>query len=115
MNLRWYQETVSDASNIFRGNFPATFATESGSQEIKFTSADPGRFQWLLGGYFYQFGGHTELDLVTSPGPGIPPTTLNLDPALSGRSFAGFAERSEERRVGKECVSTCRSRWSQYH
>src|SRR3546814_15355312 len=25
------------------------------------------------------------------------------------------AERSEERRVGKECVSTCRSRWSPYH
>src|SRR3546814_14857313 len=23
--------------------------------------------------------------------------------------------RSAERRVGKECVSTCRSRWSQYH
>src|SRR3546814_6994233 len=28
----------------------------------------------------------------------------------SGRSL-----RSEERRVGKECVSTCRSRWSTYH
>src|SRR3546814_473100 len=28
-------------------------------------------------------------------------------------AFAG--ERSEERRVGKECVSTCRSRWSPYH
>src|SRR3546814_7053560 len=26
----------------------------------------------------------------------------------------GFT-RSEERRVGKECVSTCRSRWSPYH
>src|SRR3546814_18454252 len=25
------------------------------------------------------------------------------------------AFRSEERRVGKECVSTCRSRWSPYH
>src|SRR3546814_11561291 len=25
------------------------------------------------------------------------------------------AARSEERRVGKECVSTCRSRWSTYH
>src|SRR3546814_4817830 len=25
------------------------------------------------------------------------------------------AYRSEERRVGKECVSTCRSRWSPYH
>src|SRR3546814_10402518 len=26
-----------------------------------------------------------------------------------------FGGRSEERRVGKECVSTCRSRWSQFH
>src|SRR3546814_12346320 len=25
------------------------------------------------------------------------------------------ARRSEERRVGKECVSTCRSRWSPFH
>src|SRR3546814_14743267 len=25
------------------------------------------------------------------------------------------SQRSEERRVGKECVSTCRSRWSPYH
>src|SRR3546814_11959510 len=28
---------------------------------------------------------------------------------------APLLERSEERRVGKECVSTCRSRWSAYH
>src|SRR3546814_14164176 len=27
----------------------------------------------------------------------------------------GPNNRSEERRVGKECVSTCRSRWSPYH
>src|SRR3546814_20451524 len=26
-----------------------------------------------------------------------------------------FAQRAEERRVGNECVSTCRSRWSPYH
>src|SRR3546814_17150525 len=26
-----------------------------------------------------------------------------------------LTDRSEERRVGKECVSTCRSRWSPYH
>src|SRR3546814_17645456 len=26
-----------------------------------------------------------------------------------------FGTRSEERRVGKECVRTCRSRWSPYH
>src|SRR3546814_15375309 len=29
--------------------------------------------------------------------------------------FTMKAYRSEERRVGKECVSTCRSRWSPYH
>src|SRR3546814_12248440 len=33
----------------------------------------------------------------------------SLDPA------AHEGRRSEERRVGKECVSTCRSRWSPYH
>src|SRR3546814_5255455 len=40
---------------------------------------------------------------------------------FSFRATAGAANvisathRSEERRVGKECVSTCRSRWSPYH
>ena len=29
--------------------------------------------------------------------------------------FEELGRRSEERRVGKECVSTCRSRWSPYH
>src|SRR3546814_882068 len=32
-----------------------------------------------------------------------------------GRHLLLLAQRSEERRVGKECVSTCRSRWSPYH
>src|SRR3546814_16427933 len=33
-----------------------------------------------------------------------------------GRDQRGASgSRSEERRVGKECVSTCRSRWSPYH
>src|SRR3546814_16579760 len=33
-----------------------------------------------------------------------------------GYDFGAFrVERSEERRVGKECVSTCRSRWAPYH
>src|SRR3546814_11932501 len=29
--------------------------------------------------------------------------------------LVGTVLRSEERRVGKECVGTCRSRWSPYH
>src|SRR3546814_14855264 len=32
---------------------------------------------------------------------------------IEGAVLGGM--RSEERRVGKECVSTCRSRWSTYH
>src|SRR3546814_11381552 len=32
-----------------------------------------------------------------------------------GQAQIGEILRSEERRVGKECVSTCRSRWSPYH
>src|SRR3546814_17836919 len=38
---------------------------------------------------------------------------LNLLVRKDGRS-RNSASRSEERRVGKECVSTCRSRWSPY-
>ena len=36
---------------------------------------------------------------------------------MSGSDYIQFnpGGRSEERRVGKECVSTCRSRWSPYH
>src|SRR3546814_18008038 len=41
-------------------------------------------------------------------------TTVNLPSIVLGHGL-DFAWRSEERRVGKECVSTCRSRWSQYH
>src|SRR3546814_13936847 len=38
---------------------------------------------------------------------------MAVDTIASYGSYFGF--RSEERRVGKECVSTCRSRWSPYH
>src|SRR3546814_16423348 len=34
---------------------------------------------------------------------------------VAGGEFDDAQARSEERRVGKECVSTCRSRWSAYH
>src|SRR3546814_14032151 len=39
------------------------------------------------------------------------------DPAWSGALDRALRDvrRSEERRVGKECVSTCRSRWAPYH
>src|SRR3546814_19995244 len=46
-------------------------------------------------------------------------TFLEADEALKfgvvDKVFETRPERSEERRVGTECVSTCRYRWSPYH
>src|SRR3546814_15648026 len=39
-------------------------------------------------------------------------TTLGIAVGKARAVFHLAAQRSEERRVGKECVSTCRSRWS---
>src|SRR3546814_12147125 len=41
-------------------------------------------------------------------------SSTNADGSFEYMSVPEF-HRSEERRVGKECVSTCRSRWSPYH
>src|SRR3546814_13861915 len=44
------------------------------------------------------------------------PLALDVTSAFrAGPVPASAVPRSEERRVGKECVSTCRSRWSPYH
>src|SRR3546814_12412111 len=40
--------------------------------------------------------------------------TATFDNCLELLVNSGYS-RSEERRVGKECVSTCRSRWAPYH
>src|SRR3546814_5476134 len=42
---------------------------------------------------------------------------IKLPRSLRPRTWGviGALTRSEERRVGKECVRTCRSRWSPYH
>src|SRR3546814_6813262 len=40
---------------------------------------------------------------------------IRLARAIEAEHGYGPRVRSEERRVGKECVSTCRSRWSPYH
>src|SRR3546814_20789552 len=54
--------------------------------------------------------------------PGLVQTNCHLDILRwkPERRFLGTEAslglmRSEERRVGKECVSKCRSRWSPYH
>src|SRR3546814_18387917 len=46
---------------------------------------------------------------------GISAIGVLIDLALAPQQGSRMAIRSEERRVGKECVSTCRSRWSPYY
>src|SRR3546814_1612718 len=58
-------------------------------------------------------GSSPRISRMPSPGASLIEISdsLNVTPPSTGSK----AHRSEERRVGKECVSTRRSRWSQYH
>src|SRR3546814_7935792 len=57
--------------------------------------------------------------LAASLGVGVnadePDAAVACGDRIFGQQAADVVSRSEERRVGKECVSTCRSRWSPYH
>src|SRR3546814_2035396 len=56
-------------------------------------------------------------DVCSSDLSSAPKTTRSTRASTAAPAHIGHAPgfRSEERRVGKECVSTCRSRWSPYH
>src|SRR3546814_16589577 len=58
----------------------------------------------------------SDVDGVQEP-LGLEPSAEDHDVGLVLGTGAGAqtGRRSEERRVGKECVSTCTSRWSAYH
>src|SRR3546814_12690258 len=62
----------------------------------------PGAFSGITAAYVLGMSRAVGETMVLAVAAGQGPN-LTLDP------------RSEERRVGKECVSTCRSRWSPYH
>src|SRR3546814_12830684 len=51
-------------------------------------------------------------EIVALKNAGAREVAESLQQLAGGSGGAAGANRSEERRVGKECVSTCRSRWS---
>jgi KDO2-lipid IV(A) lauroyltransferase len=73
----------------------------------------------LLGRLLYRFGRERRHIALTNLGLCFPGMTAAQKSALARRHFEAFGrsflERSEERRVGKECRRLCRSRWSPYH
>src|SRR3546814_13059198 len=60
---------------------------------------------------------HIRIIAALSTSAIMAPSSAIADPGQPVRRVAllDFSARSEERRVGKECVSTCRSRWSPDH
>src|SRR3546814_18241488 len=54
---------------------------------------------------------------VTEPDAGLNTAAIKTRAVWDGEKYMvnGRKMRSEERRVGNECVRTCRSRWSPYH
>src|SRR3546814_12983478 len=52
---------------------------------------------------------------IVEPGLDMPPCAVEHRLVDQAPRLFDPLHRSEERRVGKECVSTCRSRWSPYH
>src|SRR3546814_10955506 len=58
---------------------------------------------------------HTAASVIYATGSAYRKLGLAGEERLSGRGVSLCATRSEERRVGKECVSTCRSRWAPYN
>ena len=45
----------------------------------------------------------------------VPPVKAKFLEKVIDSKISKVTKRSEERRVGKECLSVCRSRWSPYH
>src|SRR3546814_11088462 len=52
-------------------------------------------------------------EIIDAEGAYVSPGFVDIH--VHGGGGSDFMDRSEERRVGKECVSTCSSRWSPYH
>src|SRR3546814_4716565 len=61
-----------------------------------------------------EYTDHGHCGLLTATGEVDNDPSLDLLARMALSTVEAGADRSEERRVGKECVSTCRSRWSPY-
>src|SRR3546814_11009828 len=55
------------------------------------------------------------IDAQPDTDPGVQATGADVAFQLYTSGTTGLPKRSEERRVGKECARTCRSRWSAAH
>src|SRR3546814_9357467 len=122
----WSSDVCSSDLNLFVGNGRGCLATGSkdtfdiGNDAIEQTgfaehvAALQADFAFVIGGFARSNGEchrHHGIEFVDVG------DVVHERQWLAGmdETDGGRVARSEERRVGKECVSTCRSRWSPYH
>src|SRR3546814_13955153 len=105
-------ETFRDAES-----YAATLA-----HELTHWTRHPSRLDRDLGRKRWGDEGYAREELVAEIGAAYLCADLGIAPEVRQDHAAYVAswlqvlkDRSEERRVGKECVSTCRYRWSPYH
>src|SRR3546814_12835722 len=112
-----YEMRISDwSSDVCSSDLVATKGADTSnvSDYEFFDYDDTGRLigRRLRDGTIIGYGYDNLNRLISKNLPGSEPdATYSYD--LAGRPLS--ATRSEERRAGKECVSTCRSRWSPNH
>ena len=91
------------ATTRLRAVYELTLSSQPGTSELAFDYLAPDRMR---------------LEIRNSRGvidSWIIGTVLSMRSDLGERPVAADLDRSEERRVGKECMPVCRSRWSPYH
>src|SRR3546814_16987450 len=114
---------ISDWSSDVCSSDLRVAAITDKSEMARFMGRSQGAFGYsIVGGEPYADTGDptTNVLWMGQGGLGLPDREYYLSPQFQKqrdayRAYIVRTLRSEERRVGKECVSTCRFRWSPYH
>ena len=88
----------------------AGMKSEYSSTNVRTEGVDEGDIVKTDGSYIYTLTPSGILRIVSADGG-----DLSVTGQISLEDLTDSIQRSEERRVGKECLRLCRSRWSPYH
>src|SRR3546814_15624599 len=106
MTRLWRTGTRVNENNIIRGGFMKSFRYFRGRYLLLLLSS-PGAMAASAAAQVPHAAGQQPAEVTQSASIG--------EISVTARRRAAPLQRSDARRVGTECVSTCRSRWSQYN